>query len=375
METHYLHLVKLGITLKYIKKNEVDSLLEKKEFSILKKHLKKVEWQNIWRIYIENSIANTFVKHGFLDKKLFLVMTDDLILKAKQGKAILGPMIAVQKNLLGQKIVDRAYTNIIAKKVKLPDDVYDSLYKNAFLTGDANLFGFGFEDIEEVEPLNMEERKEIQKKNKQEAKTVFAHKSNDEPTQRINYKAVEEEVDENVCSDDKTTIMYKENIDTTNEICRDLDEDFSPSTNWLFVIFMCISVISVIVAGYLFLLPKGAEQILQDKKLIVSILHEKNWKIAQKKYWKLLALYSKNLQKLPKNQTLLKKQIKCLTSFYDQSLKKHNWYLSNAIKNEHINVLEILLFYGYISKQILKTEKQKIQKKFDVAIAKNTGDR
>ena len=366
MSSHYLHLVKLGITLKYVKKKDVDTLLETKEFSILKKYLKKTEWQNLWRIYIENSIASAFVKHGFLDKKLLIVMVDDLILKAKQGKAITGPMSAVQKNLLGQKIVDRSFTNIIAPKVNLPQDVKEALYKTGFLTGDNHLFGFGFEDIEEVEPIAT--KQEIQKEIKQEAKTVVADNTNREDTQRINYDM--EQLQENVVSDEKTTILYKQDLETTNEICRDL---VHPQTTLQHkhLYWLAASAVVIIAGIILYFVTFSTTPFREAPKadtIIASISKEKSWRTMQRKYWQAIEVYSKFLRKLPQDQTVLQERIKCIYSFYRKSLKKKKFYLANALKSEYIHNIEVLELYKYISQNTANQKKKEIEDKFKKAV-------
>ncbi|WP_372369336.1 hypothetical protein [Candidatus Uabimicrobium sp. HlEnr_7] len=371
MKSHYLHLVKLGITLKYIKKNQVDDVLNKKldfTYGRLQEYLKKSEWNNLWRIYIENSITSLFVRHGLLDKKLLLVIIDDLIHKAKQKKAISGPMVAVQKNLLGQKIVDRAFHNILSKKVKLPKEIYIGFLKEGFLTEDSSLFGLDFltedpELIEEVAPI---EQSPVKKET-----TIVSDSSSADPTRKIHYP---EDMHEDVSPGEDTVNIYKDKINYTQEVCRDLvvgtaEMEEVQTSKRLLPLIICVGIIFCVLISY-YLWPKSSPQfvIAEVDSVIAQAKTEKKWNRAREKYWQALMWYDKNLKKLPHDLFLWNRQLKLLTEFFERALQKRQWYLANAIANECKVSLKLMLAKGFIDKKKYTLIADKLQDNFNEAI-------
>ena len=373
MKAHYLHLVKLGITLKYIKKSEVDDLLDQSkgfDYSRLQESVKKNEWQNMWRIYIENSITSLFVRHGLLDKKLFLVIIDDLIQQAKQKKAISGAMIAVQKNLLCQKIVDRAYHNILIKKIQLPPEVYTAFLKDGFLTDDTNLFGLNFaiedsDKIEEVAPIEVPVKKDA---------TIIADKSNKDDTQKINYEP-SQDMQEDVSPQGDTIAMYKNEINYTQEVCKDLVAGTaeveavyyqSPRFLWIVVVI----VICTIPLAY-FLWPTSQKPSMpQPIKILISEVQRENGDTNREKYWKILQWYQETIDKFPYEEKLRKEQQQIFSTFFETALKKRQWYLANALLNEYKVSLQIMLNHNTIDQQQFDSTLKPLQIKFRKAINK-----
>ena len=371
MKAHYLHLVKLGITLKYIKKSEVDDLLDQNkgfDYSRLQESVKKNEWKNMWRIYIENSITSLFVRHGLLDKKLFLVIIDDLIQQGKQKKAISGAMIAVQKNLLCQKIVDRAYHNILTKKIQLPPEIYKAFLKDGFLTDDTNLFGLNFaiddnEKIEEIAPIELPTKKDA---------TIIADHSNKDDTQKINYEPQTQDLQEDVSPQEDTIAMYKNEIYYTQEVCKDLIAGTSEVEavhqpqrfSWIAVVIAVI-----IVPLVYFLWPTNQKPIVpQQIKMLISEIQNDNDN--REKYWKILQWYQEAIHKVPHEENLRKEQQQIFSAFFEAALKKRQWYLANALLNEYKVNLQIMLNHNVIDKQQLDSTLKPLQTKFRKAINK-----
>lgn len=374
MKAHYLHLVKLGITLKYIKKSEVDDLLDQSkgfDYSRLQESVKKNEWKNMWRIYIENSITSLFVRHGLLDKKLFLVIIDDLIQQAKQKKAISGAMIAVQKNLLCQKIVDRAYHNILIKKIQLPPEIYTAFLKDGFLTNDTNLFGLNFaiednDKIEEVAPIELPVKKDA---------TIIADKSNKDDTQKISYEPAQQDMQEDVSPQEDTIAMYKNEINYTQEVCKDLVAGTaeveavryqSSHFSWVVVVVIVLSIPLVY-----FLWPTSQKPSMpQQIKMLISEVQRENSNVSREKYWKILRWYQETIDKFPYAEKLRKEQQQIFSAFFETALKKRQWYLANALLNEYKVSLQIMLYDNTIDEQQFDSTLKPLQTKFRKAINK-----
>ncbi|BBM82998.1 hypothetical protein [Candidatus Uabimicrobium amorphum] len=369
MKAHYLHLVKLGITLKYVKKSEVDDLLDQSkgfEYSRLQGNVKKNEWKNMWRIYIENSITSLFVRHGLLDKKLFLVIIDDLIQQGKQKKAISGAMIAVQKNLLCQKIVDRAYHNILSKKIQLPSEIYAAFLKDGFLTDDTNLFGLDFtiednEKIEEVAPIEPSVKKDA---------TIIADNSSKDDTQKIHYEPTQD-MQENVSPQEDTIAMYKNEINYTQEVCKDLAastaEFEAVSRPQRFSLAVMITIVLAIPLIY-FLWPSDQKPVMpQQIKMLVAEVQRENGNTT-KTHWEILKWYQKTTLQFPRDEKLRKEQLQLLNTFLEKALKKRQLYLANAIINEYKISLQTMLRYQLIDKEQLDSTLKPLQTKFNKAI-------